>query len=133
MLLKKYDPFDTSIIKFTNLFDDIFNDTFSTYEPLSDIIEEDNKYVIETMLPGFTKKDVNIKIENNKLIIEGERKLDEKINFTKRRSFYGKFKKEYYLPDHIKDKDIKAKFKDGILNLEIPKNTTKVMKKIEIT
>ena len=133
MLLKKYNPLDNSIVKFSDLFDDIFNDTYSAYEPLSDIIENDNEYIIETMLPGFSKKDVEIKIENNKLIIEGERKLDENINFNKRRSFYGKFKKEYYLPDHIKDKDIKAKFKDGVLKLEIPKNVTKVMKKIEIT
>lgn len=119
-----------------DLVDDIFNDNlFNTTESeLStsvkyDIIENEVGYEVDVMLPGFKKEDVKIEVDKGILTIKGERKIDEKIKFNRKGSFFGKFEKSFELPKNIIDNKIDASFVDGVLKIEIPKDVKKELSK----
>ena len=126
-----------------NLFDRFFspemadNSTLSTgnWLPSMDVIESDNGYTLNLDLPGLTKKDINVTVENNVLKIEGERKReDEKdgTNYHRVERRYGKFFRAFRLPKLVKQESIEAGFKNGILSIEIPKAEEVKPKSIEV-
>lgn len=88
----------------------------------TDIFLHGDKYVIETDLPGINRKDIRIDYENGYLTIGAAKKaLKEDINnYLRRERFYGEIKRSFYIG--IKNEsDIKAIFKDGILEISFPK------------
>jgi HSP20 family protein len=85
---------------------------------------------VNLALAGFKKKDITLKIEDNSLIISGERKKDESKKYNLRQSAYGKFRKVYTLPEDINSDKITAKMEDGILHIEIPKDQLKLKKRL---
>ena len=113
-----------------SLFDDFFNDWsifdetpakgLSHYVPLGDVIETDESFKLEIMLPGFDKKEINMKIEEDSLIITAERKKTEE-KYNRIESRFGSFKKSYSLPNYVDTEKINAKYVNGVLNIEIPK------------
>jgi HSP20 family protein len=117
--------------------DDIFNFGFMPNEtitsPQYDIVENENNYIINFMLPGFEKKDISIDIKDNTLQIIGERKINENNNYLYKGSFYGEFNKSFTLSDDININEIDASFENGILSIKVPKeNKTKSNKSIKI-
>lgn len=125
-----------------SLFDNMFNDDFFNFDlnPVNsgsidyDIIENEKDYVLDLMLPGFNKEDVSVSVEDNIMTIEGERKVDEKTKYSRKGSFYGRFKKSFTLPDEVLADQISASHnKNGILSITIPKDEkAKLSKMIEI-
>lgn len=120
-----------------DFFDDFFNDFPSRPANSNlmntDIVEKDNKYLLSVELPGFSKEDVKVTVEKGYLVIEAERKYDnedkdENDKLIRRERFYGTVKRNYYIGD-IDLKDIKGSFKDGILTIEVPKETKEVSTK----
>lgn len=88
----------------------------------TDIFSHDSKYVMEIDLPGISKKDIKIDYENGYLTIGVSKKmLRENINnYLRRERFFGEIRRSFYIG--IKNvKDIKAMFKDGILEISFPK------------
>ena len=101
---------------------------------LNDIIETENEFKIELMLPAFNKEDFSVDVNNNKLTIEGERKINNNTNYTVKESYFGKFKRKYILPDNADNNNINAKYENGVLKISISKIMKKTKKKtIEIT
>ncbi|MRJ02376.1 MAG: Hsp20/alpha crystallin family protein [Epsilonproteobacteria bacterium] len=98
--------------------------------------EDEKAYYLEVDLPGVKKKDINIEIKDNMLIISGERKFkkEEKDKGYKRvESFFGKFERRFALPPDADTEKIEAKVEDGVLKITIPKvEEQKNVKKIEI-
>jgi len=91
--------------------------------PLVDIKEEANKYLVTADMPGVDPKDIKIRIEDNTLILEGEKKseIEEKgENYTRLERSYGTFYRSFILPN-IQEAGIKAKAKNGTLRIEISK------------
>jgi len=90
----------------------------------TDIYEKEGKLFYETELPGLRKEDIDIKVEDDRLIISGEVKRDERIeeeNYFRLGRRYGKFQRCFPLPEEIEDpKKIKAKFENGILQVTVP-------------
>jgi len=86
--------------------------------------------------PGMDKKDVNIEIKNNVLTISGEKKYQNKDSDSSNFSefSYGQFSRSFNLPEDVKNDNIKASMKNGILALEIPriKEVKSNVKKISI-
>lgn len=122
------------------IFDHFFNNDFLNWDfeintgaPHYDIIENDDEYVLELMLPGFNKEDISINIEKDILKINGERKLNEKKNYNSKGSFFGEFNKVFNLPENVNSDKIDASFENGILSIKIPKDEKKKLSKtIEI-
>ena len=105
------------------------------WAPNTDMCETENEYLITIDLPGVTKKDVEVNIQDNRLTISGERKMEEKQdnnNYHRRERFHGQFMRLYTLPDAVKEDKIKATFKDGVLSVSIPKAEVKKAKKVAI-
>jgi HSP20 family protein len=88
-------------------------------------------------LPGMSKDEINIHIDNNILTISGERKTKEetkKDDYYKIESSFGKFERTLSLPDDVDAENIHAESSDGVLEIVIPKMNRKIeqVKKIEI-
>ena len=93
--------------------------------PAMDVKERDDAYVIKTEMPGVNKDDVSITLENGVLTITGESKSEkeekegERVLRQERR--YGKFVRSLRLGTQIDEKGVKASYKDGVLELVLPK------------
>jgi HSP20 family protein len=103
--------------------------------PRLNISETDNKYFIEAELPGVKQSDLELKLDNNILVIKGrteESKESKERNYFMRERYYGSFQRSLTLPNNINENDIIANFKDGILNIEITKKLENSTKNIEV-
>ena len=111
-----------------DLFDDFFDDNFFNKKEKNlmktDIKEKKDKYVIEMDLPGFEKENIKIELNNGYLTISGkqENKIDEEEEkYVHKERFYGECTRSFFVGDNIKEEDIDAEFKNGILKIDIPK------------
>ena len=98
-----------------------------------DISETDDAFVVKAELPGVDKNDVSVKIENGILTIKGEKKTETEDKKKHRiECSYGSFVRSFTLPQATKSNSIEAKYKNGILNLTIPKSEEIKPKEIEV-
>ncbi|RMH86245.1 MAG: Hsp20/alpha crystallin family protein [Calditrichaeota bacterium] len=103
--------------------------------PAMDILENDDEFIVNLELPGINKDDVNITYRDGFLTIEGERKQeaeDKNLHYHRTERRYGKFVRSFRLPTDIKEDQIEAVYKDGILTLHLPKVETAKPKHIEV-
>lgn len=109
---------------------DFFNG--KSQEPALNIKETDDAYQVELAAPGFSKKDFQVTIDDGRLNISAEKsqsKEEEEENYTRKEFSYNSFEKHLQLPDSVKDENVKAKYKDGILSFDlIKKEETKAKK-----
>tara|TARA_B100001250_G_C19730960_1_gene758472 strand:+ start:196 stop:633 length:438 start_codon:yes stop_codon:yes gene_type:complete len=115
-------------------FPTIFNG-ITHWKPKFEVLNTDKAYRIRAEIPGMSKKDVNIEVKENTLIISGERKNTIDYSDDNYSEFlYGKFSRSFNLPDDVEENKIKASMKEGVLALEIPRMAPVVpdIKKIEI-
>jgi HSP20 family protein len=98
--------------------------TVAEWSPKVDIVETDKEYTIKAELPEVNKEDVKISVENGELCISGERKQEKEEKgkkFHRIERVYGSFMRSFTLPGNADEANIKASFKDGMLNLTLPK------------
>jgi HSP20 family protein len=106
------------------------------WTPAVDVIEKNDGYIIKAELPGMSKDDVKITLENNLLTIRGERKNelnDKEGNAHRIERRYGAFERSFTIPGTIKANDVDAQYKDGILTLTLPKQEEEKPKLINVT
>ena len=126
-----------------NIFEEFFNDFNRASSLLSETVrasllprlnisETDNKYFIEAELPGVKQSDLELKLDNNILVIKGKTEESKERNYFMRERYYGSFQRSLTLPNNINENDITANFKDGILNIEITKKLENSTKSIEV-
>ncbi len=107
----------------------------AVWMPLTDIAEDKENYYLKADLPGIKKEDVKISFSDGRLSISGERsqeKETEDKKFHRIERSYGKYYRSFNIPEQIKEDKIKADFKDGQLNVIIPKAEEVKPKEIEI-
>ena len=128
--------------RFNSLFDDFF-DAFSSVSvkiPPVDVYEKDDGYYIDVELPGYKNEDVNVKIENNSLILsttdDFNKAVEEgdEVNYLVRETKMKRcFKRVFSLPKDVEEDAINATFNNGVLNIKLPKSKKLAPKTIEIT
>lgn len=94
------------------------------FNPAVNTREGKHAYHIEVDLPGVKKEDIHVDIEEDKVVISGEKKLKEELNeenYYKVESFYGAFKRSFSLPDNVDVENIHAESDNGVLEVTIPK------------
>jgi len=104
--------------------------------PAVDVSETDNEFVVRAELPGMSHEDIDINVQDNILTLKGEKqqeKNEEGENFHRLERSYGSFSRSFTLPTGVNPEDIKANFKDGILEVSMPKAEEAKPKKIAIT
>ncbi len=103
--------------------------------PPVDIYETKDSIVLNIELPGVTKEDMNLEVKDNTLTIRGEKKLEKDVkedSFHRMERTYGSFMRAFTLPSTVQQDKVKAKFKDGILEIQIPKAEEAKPKQIKV-
>ncbi len=126
---------------YSNLFDQLFNNHVYRYQsaacnkPAANIQESDDKFEISLAIPGVAKEDLNISLEDNVLTVSSEKEVkNENSNFTRREYGYSTFSRSFTLPKTIELDKIKADYKNGILEITLPKmEESKIKKMIKIS
>ena len=106
-----------------------------TWAPVVDVIEDDEKIIVRAELPGMKKEDIDIEMTGDTLTIRGERKIEneeKKDNYVRMERAYGKFQRSFTIGVPVKANEVKAGYKDGILEVTIPKAEEVKPKKVEV-
>jgi HSP20 family protein len=118
------------------LTDQMDDDTgMGRWNPLVDLFEKDDHFVIKAELPGVDKKDIVIDLKDRVLTLSGERSYENEVKeerYYRRERSYGKFQRAFTLPADVDPDKIKAEFKDGLLKIEVPKPEEQKPKQISI-
>lgn len=108
---------------------------FADWSPAADVQETDTEFLIKADLPEVTKEDVKVQVEDGVLTVQGERRREEETNgkrFHKVEREYGKFVRRFALPIEIDATKVQAEFKNGVLNVHLPKTAKAVAKAIDV-
>jgi HSP20 family protein len=108
---------------------------FNAWTPAVDITEHDDQYIVKVELPGVNKDEVKITLDNNILTIRGEKKQDREVkkeNYHRVERSYGSFQRSFTLPSTVKSDKIDAVYKDGVLQIALPKAEEAKPKQIEV-
>lgn len=109
--------------------------SYGMWTPAVDIFEKGDDLIIRAEVPGLDQDDVDISIENNTLMLRGERKRDtefqERDAYRLERSF-GAFTRSFVLPKTVDSARISASYRNGVLELTLPKIEQAKLRKIEI-
>ncbi len=116
-----------------DLFDDVFGDSFfnegESKLMKTDIKEKKDKYIIDIDLPGYEKEGIKLNIQDGYLTVHAsvnkEEKDEEKGKFVRRERYSGACSRSFYVGESVKEEDIKAKFRNGTLTIEVPKKEEK--------
>jgi len=106
-----------------------------TWTPAVNEKIDEKGYHLEVDLPGVKKENIDVSVNEGILTISGERKIEkkeEKDNYTKIESFFGRFERSFKLPADADIDNIEAKTEDGVLKISIPRKEKSAGKKIEI-
>ena len=109
--------------------------SFADFMPPVDIEETDTEFVVKADLPEVKKDEIKIHVQDGVLAIEGERKQikEEKgRRFHKIEREYGRFVRRFALPTEVDAEKVRAEFKDGVLNVVLPKAPTATPKMIDV-
>ena len=127
----------------SNLFDDFFGDMFggdffdtSSRMPQlmkTDVVEKDGQYMLDIELPGYDKNDISAELKDGYLTIMANKdqtieNKDEKSNYVRKERYTGSCQRSFYVGDDVKEEDIQAGFKDGILKIAVRKPELKEIK-----
>ena len=109
--------------------------TVAQWSPLVDIMEDEKEYLIQAELPDMKKEDVRLTVENGVLAISGERKFEKEEKGRKYHRIeraYGRFVRSFSLSEDADGSKVTANFKDGVLQVHLPKSVKAKQKTVEI-
>jgi HSP20 family protein len=147
MAIVRFEPFRDLLSlqdRMNRMFDESYRHRGGTEEdwalggawaPAVDIFERDGNIVLKAELPGVDPKDVQVHLENNVLTLRGERKFDQEVkkeSYHRVERSYGAFSRSFHLPTTVDVNNIKADYKDGVLNVALPKREEAKAKQITI-
>lgn len=105
------------------------------WAPLVDITEDDKEFLIKAELPGLKKEEVKVAVEEGVMTISGERKTEKEEKSKKYHRIersYGKFERSFTLPDGSDASKVSAEFRDGVLQVHLPKTERPAAKALEV-
>ncbi|HYM91929.1 MAG TPA: Hsp20/alpha crystallin family protein, partial [bacterium] len=126
----RWDPFEdvgTLRRSMERLFDDVFarDPANAAWEPAVEMFETDHEVVVRAELPNIDPKQVDITVTNDTMTLKGESKHEQEEqgrNYYRRELRYGTFTRTLPLGTEVKSGDAKAVYKDGVLEIKIPKS-----------
>ena len=109
--------------------------TVAQWSPLVDITEDEKEYLLKAELPDVKKEDIKLTVKDNVMSISGERKYEQEEKGKKYHRVeraYGSFLRSFTLPDAADGSKVSAEYKDGVLNVRLPKSEKARPKSIEV-
>ncbi|MEA3509232.1 MAG: Hsp20/alpha crystallin family protein [candidate division NC10 bacterium] len=146
MAVVRWDPFQ-DLITLQDRMNQIFEQTLarsrgdregvvaSAWSPPVDIYETAESLVLRAELPGLSKENIDIQVRDNRLTLKGERRHEKEVkqeNYLRVERAYGTFQRAFALPTDIQPDKIRATFKDGVLEVKIPKAEAAKPKHIKV-
>jgi HSP20 family protein len=107
----------------------------ASWTPAVDVHEEANQFVVRADLPGVKPADIEVTADKGVLTLRGERQIEKREvdgHYSRVERVAGKFVRTFSLPDNVQPDAIKAQFKDGVLELTIPKIAKAEPRRIEV-
>ncbi len=104
---------------------------FEEVTPSVDIFGDGDTVIVKAELPGMSKEDIHVTLTKDRLTVSGEKKKEERVerkDYPRLERSYGSFRRSFTLPGKVETEKAAAKFKDGVLEIRIPK-TEKAKKK----
>jgi HSP20 family protein len=144
MVYIKWEPFRDLMVmqdRMTRLFDETLARIWKeevprgAWTPPVDILEKEDEVVLKVDLPEMVQSEIDIKVEENTLIIQGERKFLKETpdtNYLQIERPYGTFHRHFTIPRTIDLENIKASYKDGVLRVVLPKKGEDYPKQISV-
>ena len=142
--LDNYDPLDR-FFDIREDFDNVMRDFLRGFGgpmvssrevfPVADVKEDEDKFTVTVEVPGIDKKDIKIKMKDNSLLVEGEKKEENKEegeSYIRVERSYGNFRRAFNFSSHLDTKKASAEFKDGVLTVTLPKSEQEKPKEIDI-
>jgi HSP20 family protein len=136
---RQFDPWWQDVDRF---FDDVFWPTGRTmpaadagWAPHVDIVEQDDAYVLRADLPGMRQENIDIQYHDGVLTLRGQRKMEEhetQHDYHHRERLYGTFSRSFALGGPVESEQISATYKNGVLEVSIPKTAEMKTKRIPI-
>ena len=123
-----------------SIFDQFFgrgsdDDTSTVWAPRTDLSETDDAFRIRLDVPGMTKDDITINLQNNTLTVSGERSSERREDgeeYVRVERVFGNFHRTFTLPDAVDPDNVEAAYNDGVLTINVPKTETSTRRQIEI-
>lgn len=146
--LERWDPWDT-FEEMEQTFRDFFTSPYSImrphwrmrpllrhdFMPEVDLRETEKEFILSAMVPGLDKDDIDIDVRPDRITLCGERKFEEEKpeeQYHIRQQSYGEFRLSYPLPTEIKPEDVKATYRNGILEVTMPKAKVREAHKVKV-
>jgi len=149
MAIQRWDPLRDLVQlqeKMNTMFDDALSRTVGPegngalgsagWKPPVDLFEEPARYVLRADLPGIVASDVQVQVEEGTLTLRGERKLDTGVAreaFLRVERPYGRFSVQIALPPSVDGSAVRARHRNGVIEIEMPKKEESVPSRIEIS
>lgn len=144
MELVRWEPF-AGFGDVRSVFNDLFDENFgrssaqpsiSKWYPAVDVLESKESYLIRAELPGMKREDIKVEVKDGTLVLSGERKSEkpaEGVEYRHAERVAAKFWRSFSLPETVKQDAIEATYKDGILEIRVPKAEEAKPRQIEIS
>lgn len=139
--LSTWNPFE-ELAGFRRLFDEpvagVLRDgvlTGGEWKPLMDVVETKEGITLKVEMPGMKQEDINISLEDSTLTVKGERKHESEVNeeaYTRFERSYGTFQRSVTLPPTVDTERVKATYKEGVLEIQLPKKEEARPKAIKV-
>jgi HSP20 family protein len=135
MNLVRFDPFSM-----TRDLDRVFEE-FSRWPargpwvPRVDVFERDQSLIVRTEVPGVDPDSVEVSIENSTLVISGSRAFEQETDehgYHRKEIFEGEFRRTILLPEGVDTEQVTAQYREGILEVVLPKRPEVLPKKVEV-
>ncbi len=145
MTIMRWDPFRDLLDlqdRMNKLFEESFRRFRSTdldlaggFVPAVDIYETDNEIVLKAEIPGVSKEDIKIEVQDGVITLKGEKKVEKEVkeeNYHRIERAYGSFQRSFSLPSNVDRDRIKAAYKDGVLEVVLPKKEEAKPREVKI-
>src|SRR6266567_9096705 len=109
--------------------------TTTNFAPPVDIYEDEHTITLKLEVPGIDEKDIDVRIDNNTLTVQGERKIEKEEkeeNFRRVERRYGSFTRSFTLPSSVDPGQVSADYAQGVLNVKLAKKAEAKPKQIKV-
>ena len=144
-VLTRWEPFRefaTLQDRMNRLFRESYNDagqdeslTTSRFAPAVDVYEDEHQVILKIEVPGIDEKDIDVRVENNTLTVQGERKIEKEEkeeNYRRVERQYGSFTRTFTLPQTVDSEKVSANYEKGVLKITLPKRAEAKPKQIKV-
>ena len=140
--VRQYSTMQDRTNRMNRLFRELFSSeapeealTTTSFAPPVDIYEDEHNITLKIEVPGIDENDIDVRIENNTLTVQGERKIEKEEkeeNFRRVERHYGSFTRSFTLPPSVDPAQVSAHYDKGVLNIHLAKKAEAKPKQIKV-